>query len=149
VGCFAAWLIRNSDLNQVFNIVGMVDDAPRKQGARIDSLRVLGNTADIPALVQHDDIGLLIFAIASIDPGEKEQILDLCHRTSVPVVLMPDVLATLNAFFIPHTNSNPASPDSCHWQQWLGRLDKLIQGQDWDQMQAEVTDMRRKLADTK
>ncbi|MFZ0548011.1 MAG: sugar transferase [Candidatus Promineifilaceae bacterium] len=150
VGSFAAWLLRNSDFAQAFNIVGMVDDAPQKQGVRINGLRVLGNAADIPDIVHKRDVGLLLYAIANIDEDEQGQILDLCRSTPAHLVLVPDILQTIRTFFEPSMTSNSPLPlstfDTGQWLGRLARLDDLVDGQDWEQARAEIRQMRQALS---
>jgi lipopolysaccharide/colanic/teichoic acid biosynthesis glycosyltransferase len=145
VGCFAAWLIRNSDLTQAFSIIGMVDDAPQKQGVRVNGLHVLGNAADIPEIVHQHDVGLVLYAIANIDPEEQQQILDLCHQTSAHLVLVTDILQTIRTYFQPTKAAPPVSTTKPNGQ-WLGqltRLDELVRCQDWEQARAEIQQMRQ------
>ena len=150
VGCFAAWLLQNSDLAQAFSIIGMVDDAPHKQGVRINGLRVLGNAADIPEIVQKRDIGLVLYAITNIDQDEQRQILDLCHTTSAHLVLVPDILHTIRTYFqpLPSPKRALAVPtfDSGQWLSRLTRLDELVDCREWEQAHAEIQQMRRALS---
>ena len=97
VGRFASWLLRNETLSQAFHIVGMVDDDPRKIGTTIDGCAVIDSTDSIPYLVQKHDIGLIMYAIADIDPAEQERILTLCQSTSARTIPIPDILETLRA----------------------------------------------------
>jgi lipopolysaccharide/colanic/teichoic acid biosynthesis glycosyltransferase len=91
-GQLAAWLLLKSKFSTPYTIVGMVDDDHRKQGQTIDSFHVLGQSRDIPQLVQSHDIGLIMFAITKLLPEERKRILDLCRQTSAHVVIIPDLL---------------------------------------------------------
>jgi FlaA1/EpsC-like NDP-sugar epimerase len=157
VGHLAAYLLRKAELGQAFTIIGMVDDAPRKQGARIGGLRVLGNTADIPRLARRHDVGLIIYAIENIQPAEKERILRLCRAAGVQTAILPDVLAALRAQLDltgldaaevrhPEGPELPAA-DSPRLESWLVELDGLMQAQAWDaaheQIQAMVASRRQ------
>lgn len=95
----AAWFFNRGQLGQAFNVVGLVDDDPRKHGQWIESFRVLGTTADIPALVKQHDIGIVLFTISNISPDERRRILQLCHASQILVVLLPDILADLTSKF--------------------------------------------------
>ena len=160
VGTFAAWLLRRGDLAQAFSIVGMVDDAPHKQGLEMDGVRVLDHTDQIPLLVQENDIGLVLFAIEDIDREDRQHIIDLCRQTAARVVLMPDILRTLRERLLPSaeavanaqtdreesaTGQRLADPDVVAFRKWLTRLDRLIQDGSWDLAQAEVKQMHRDL----
>lgn len=96
---FANWLLRNGPLSQAFNVVGMVDDDPKKIGSRIDGLNVIARTDEIPAIIEKYDIGLVLFAITEIDPKESERILKMCNTPSTRVIMVPDIMDSLRAHF--------------------------------------------------
>ena len=50
--------------------------------------RVLGQTADLPALVHRHDASLVLFAIANVPDIERRRILDRCRETGARVVLI-------------------------------------------------------------
>lgn len=99
VARFAVWLLTNESLNQAFSIVGMVDDNPRKVGSKIDGYTVISTTNNIPAMVEKHDVGLILFAIADIQPDEQERILVLCQGTSARIIPIPDIIDQLRAQF--------------------------------------------------
>jgi diguanylate cyclase (GGDEF)-like protein len=103
---FASWLLRNGGLPEAFNLVGYVDDDPRKVGMQIDGANVIGTTHDLQALCQEYDIGLILFAIANIAPVEADRILQACGECSARVVMVPDLLDALRAHF-PSKESEP------------------------------------------
>ncbi|WP_083461746.1 sugar transferase [Thermanaerothrix daxensis] len=96
---FGLWLLRNGDLSKAFTLVGFVDDNPRKIGAMVEGLPVVGRTDQIPALVQKHDVGLILFAISDIRPDHSERILTLCRQPGVRLIMMPEVMDTLRAHF--------------------------------------------------
>jgi lipopolysaccharide/colanic/teichoic acid biosynthesis glycosyltransferase len=91
-GQLAAWLLLKSKFSTPYTILGMIDDDPRKQGQTIDSFRVLGQSRDIPHLVQTHDIGLILFAITKLSPEVRDRILDICRQTPAHLVIIPDLL---------------------------------------------------------
>ncbi|MFN2216340.1 MAG: sugar transferase, partial [Anaerolineales bacterium] len=91
-GQLAAWLLIRSKFETPYNILGMVDDDPRIQGQTIDSYKVLGQTKDIPSLVEKMDIGLILFAITNLPKSERNRILSICRSTSAHLVIIPDLL---------------------------------------------------------
>jgi FlaA1/EpsC-like NDP-sugar epimerase len=94
---FATWLLRRADFKGLYNMIGIVDDAPAKQGLRFDGVKVLGTTADIPELVRKYDIGVIFYSISKISAADDERILSTCKRTGRHLVLLPDVLRTIHS----------------------------------------------------
>ncbi len=73
--------ICNKNPQRLGKPVILVDDAPGKQGLRIQNVPVRGKTQDIPKLVERYGIREIIIAIPSLGNGEKmQQILDLCNE---------------------------------------------------------------------
>jgi len=91
-GQLAAWLLIRSRFNKPYTIIGLVDDDPRIQGQMIDRYRVLGQSIDIPRLVETLDIGLILFAITNLSLKERDRILSICRSTSAHLVIIPDLL---------------------------------------------------------
>lgn len=94
-GLLATWLLRRSKLSFAFTVIGMVDDDPTKKGMTIDGHHVFGFTSRIPKIVQQKDVGVILFAIESIEAEEQARILDLCRQTRARLVIIPDLLALL------------------------------------------------------
>jgi lipopolysaccharide/colanic/teichoic acid biosynthesis glycosyltransferase len=98
-GEFATWLLHRPDFQRQFNVVGYVDDATSRQGMRYDGYPVLGTTADIPTVVKKEDIGLIFYAIGKISDQDRQRIMDRCHQSSARLVILSDVLQSLEAHF--------------------------------------------------
>ncbi len=96
-GQFMAWMLSNHRTPGGLQVTGFVDDDLYKQGTRIRGVKVVGETDDLPQLVEALDIGILVFAIHNIAPNERQRLLKICARTSAQVVFVPDILGTLNA----------------------------------------------------
>jgi FlaA1/EpsC-like NDP-sugar epimerase/lipopolysaccharide/colanic/teichoic acid biosynthesis glycosyltransferase len=58
--------------------VGFVDDDPRKQGARVENLEVLGRTFDLPRLLSERQIGEVIIAAPSAPGRLLHQVARVC-----------------------------------------------------------------------
>lgn len=73
--------ICNKNPKQMGRPVLLVDDAPGKQGLRIQNVPVRGKTDDIPKLAQRYGINDIIVAIPSLGNGARMQkILELCNQ---------------------------------------------------------------------
>jgi len=95
-GSFASWLLRRSDFQRLYSVVGIVDDDPVKQGMRYEGLKVLGTTADIPELVKRHDIGVIFYAISKISSKDSERILSVCKKTKLNIVIISNLLKVLH-----------------------------------------------------
>ena len=167
VSNLASYLLRKAELGQAYSIVGLVDDAPRKQGARISGVRVLGRTEEIPQLVRAHDVGLIIYAIENIRRPQRDRILHLCRSTGVQTVILPDVLQSFRSQLsvdhvmaddptgevpsfleeqsIPAGNTAPSPADAAGLDNWLVEIDRLMQAEAWDAAHAQVQAMQRQV----
>jgi len=94
-GEFATWLLRRPDFQRLFSIVGYIDDDPKKQDMRIDGLRVMGTTHDIPDLVSQHDIGVIFYAIGKSTNADEERIVSICKNTRAHFISVVDVLGNV------------------------------------------------------
>lgn len=86
-------ILENDRLN--YKIVGLIDDDETKKKKRLYGTRVIGGRNDIIRLCDELDIDEIIFAIYSIDPKEKSEILEICAKTGKKVKILPGVEASL------------------------------------------------------
>ena len=104
-GELVTWLLRRPDFNHLFSVHAYVDDDPSKQGMRYDGVPVLGTPADIPALVEREDIGLVVYAINKVSKADRERILAACRQAEVRLVVLSDVLRSIETHFIPRNGN--------------------------------------------
>jgi len=95
-GQFASFMFSNGKYHNILDIVGLIDDDLYKLDTRIRGLQVVGQCRDIPELVTHYDIGIILFAIHNITSTARRKILDICASTSARTVIFPDFPAILN-----------------------------------------------------
>jgi len=95
LGEMAIWLLQRSVFANLFGVVGIVDDDPRKQGRRLLGYQVVGPTQDIPSLLERYKIGLVIFAISNCKDEERERILAYSQGVGVRTVVIPDLVKVL------------------------------------------------------
>ena len=89
------WLLKRSSYASIFGVIGLVDDDPRKQSLEVSGVRVLGKTSDIPALVKKYQIGVIFFAISNCSQPKQSELIALCEQTGAKVVIIPDMVKTL------------------------------------------------------
>ena len=108
-GAFAV-NICNKNPKRLGKPVLLVDDAPGKQGLRIQNVPVRGTTEDIPHLATAYGIREIIVAIPSLGTGAKMQhILELCNQTRCHVRILsepadPDAVGSEGTPFIRELN---------------------------------------------
>ncbi len=74
-----------------FQLVGFVDDDPRKRAQRINGLRVLGRTSEIEALVEKHRIHKVVLCMPSAPQSLVRQIALRCRQIPVKVFTIPPV----------------------------------------------------------
>jgi FlaA1/EpsC-like NDP-sugar epimerase len=71
------------------DVRGFVDDSPEKKGAIIHGLRVLGTTADLPALVESMGIEQVVITIAKASRKDMDRIVKTCESIPVKARIIP------------------------------------------------------------
>lgn len=87
-------LSQRSDLG--VDIVGFVDDDPRKVRKRIGHLTVFGTTAELPRLVENLFVDQVIIAMPSAPPAEIRRIVDMCRAAEVETRILPGLFELIN-----------------------------------------------------
>ena len=75
--------------------VAFVDDDMAKSGLHIENLPVLGNSADIPHLVDRHHIRRIVVAVPSAPLGRLQEIMALCEQTGLPTDNVPGMYEIL------------------------------------------------------
>lgn len=78
--------------NGAYEIVGFVDDDPKKLFLRLHSANVLGDRRAIPALVAERGVTLIVIAIHKIAGPSLTELLSLCLDTPAQVKMLPNFL---------------------------------------------------------
>src|SRR4051794_17849061 len=89
----AAEMQRNPELRQV--PMGFVDDDPRKQGARISGLKVLGTTDELSRILDDAEPDEVVIAIPSAPGTLRQKVVTACRKRSIPVRTLPTVFELL------------------------------------------------------
>ncbi len=69
--------------------VGFVDDDPTKRGIRVQGIKVLGSTDDLPKLITEQDVANILIAIPSATGKQIQRIIDKCRECSVDFKILP------------------------------------------------------------
>jgi FlaA1/EpsC-like NDP-sugar epimerase len=87
-------LLGNHGLN--YAPIGFVDDDRKKRNMTIHGYRVLGNTRDIPGLVERHDVEEVFLAIPTASGAAKRRIMLTCKSAGVKAKTLPGVGELLN-----------------------------------------------------
>jgi len=94
-------LIREIERNLTMNyeVVGFVDDEPRKQGRRIHGIEVLGAIDALPVLCAAREVQELIIAIPSASGEQMRRIIAACRAAKVECKTVPRLAELLENSF--------------------------------------------------
>jgi FlaA1/EpsC-like NDP-sugar epimerase len=84
---------RNRQLH--YTPIGFVDDDPRKRGARIKDVRVLGTTDDLAHILRDNKPDEVLIAIPSASGDVRRKIVETCTAERVPVKTLPGLHALI------------------------------------------------------
>jgi FlaA1/EpsC-like NDP-sugar epimerase len=80
----------------VYDLVGFVDDDPRKRGQRIHGLPVLGGRQDLAHIIERRRIDLIIIAINNVRGEDLRQILTTAQQTPAQIRIIPSVFEVVS-----------------------------------------------------
>ena len=134
-GEVATWLFNRGRLGQIFRVVGILDDDPRKQGMRINNVEVIGTTRSLTETANKLDVGVIVFAIFSIRLGERKRLLDECRKTGARLALMPNLMEQMTN----DTLKNNLSPEKV--RSWIEEVQQEVQTGSMENVQSKLADM--------
>ncbi len=80
-------LLRSRD--ELYEPVGFVDDALKKQGREIHGVRVLGSCDEITDFAERLEVDFIVLAIPSANSAQMRRLVGLCEKAGVPVRTLP------------------------------------------------------------
>jgi FlaA1/EpsC-like NDP-sugar epimerase len=86
-------MLRNPELGEA--PIGFIDDDPRKSGARMVGLKVLGRTKELPQILEEAEPDEVIIAIPSAPGSLRESVVSACRERNIPVRTLPTVFELL------------------------------------------------------
>ncbi len=81
--------------NERYNIVAFIDDNKNKVGKKIENIRIR-HSAELPSLLEKNDIDQLIISVQNINPARKKEIAEICIAHNVKVQNVPPVKKWIN-----------------------------------------------------
>ncbi len=89
-------LIRELKRTELYDLVGLVDDNPAKNGLDVHGIQVLGSMDDLDALVVAYNVHLIFIAIPSAGSVEMRNIVEKCERCRIPFRTLPSIKALIS-----------------------------------------------------
>ena len=87
-------LKQNPELN--YNLVGFVDDDPRKSKIKINGIKVLGCIDDLSQVIFTYDVARVIIAIPSAEGKQVERVINACRVGNVEFKILPPIADRIN-----------------------------------------------------
>jgi FlaA1/EpsC-like NDP-sugar epimerase len=97
-GAAAEKVIREirDNLRVPYEIVGLVDDDPKKHGLKIHGYTIVGNISDLKEATSRTGSEELLIAIASATGDEMKRIVEACQSTELPFKVLPSMSEIIN-----------------------------------------------------
>ena len=97
-GDAGAMLVRELEQNSAAttNIVGFVDDDPKKKNGRLAGFPILGTVDELPPIVRAKAVDKIVIAIPSADGDTIRHIDNACRSTGAQVCIMPGIYSMVN-----------------------------------------------------
>lgn len=90
-------LLTRNEFKYLFTIAGVVDDnIPTKYGMQLEGCTVLGRIADIPQLVEKENISVIVLTHSNIPSKIKEYIANKKRNAVIRVIFLENVLNIIN-----------------------------------------------------
>jgi FlaA1/EpsC-like NDP-sugar epimerase/lipopolysaccharide/colanic/teichoic acid biosynthesis glycosyltransferase len=80
----------------IYDLVGFVDDDPRKRGQRIHGLPVLGARQELAHIIARRHVDLIIIAINNVRGEDLRQILAVAQQTPAQIRIIPNVFEVVS-----------------------------------------------------
>lgn len=86
-------VIKNIKANLItsYDIIGIIDDNPKKKRCKINGVKILGDRNDIVKICKERKIDIIFFAISNISNKDRKDIIAICQETGVKVRILPGI----------------------------------------------------------
>ena len=131
-------LVRDMRRVGAYHPVGVLDDAMRLRGTKVQGIPVLGKVADVADIARETAARLLVIAMPSADATELQRVVEACERSGVPFRMVPRLRDVLEGRSLPGElkkvaiedllGRKPVLPDWKAIREWLGGRSVLVTG---------------------
>ncbi len=84
------------DSQHAYRPVAFVDDLPRRQGAEIHGVPVVGQCSGIPDVVREYAVDVIVLAIPSASGKQMRQLVEWCERSGAPFRTVPKLRSLMS-----------------------------------------------------
>lgn len=95
-GSTAMSLVKDLASSPDWHVVGMLDDNPKKLGARLQGISVLGKINDLPNWVQKLDVAHAIIAMSSAPRLAHRHALEMCSAIGIKAMTVPSYVDVIS-----------------------------------------------------
>jgi len=88
-------ILKNPSLN--YNLIGFLDDSPKKLNKEYNHIRVLSKIQDLPRLVKELDISEALISIPSAEGEKIKRIVDICEKSKINFKILPTTYEILKS----------------------------------------------------
>lgn len=88
-GSTAISLVKDLDLCPDWRVVGLLGDSPKRLGARLHGVRVLGTISELPTWVEKLSVEHVIIAMPSASQNERRRALEMCADIGIKALTIP------------------------------------------------------------
>lgn len=100
-GQAAESLIKDLRRSGDYEPVGLLDDSPHLQGAKLHGAAILGTLDDVASVARETDAKLLVIAIPTLDAAGMQRVVALCESTGLPFRTVPRLTDMLEGQSLP------------------------------------------------
>ena len=84
-------LVREMRRDGSYLPVGFVDDDPSLISSEVQGIRVLGNVDDLPAIIRHRPVDIIVIAIPAASSKQMRRIVSACELTGIAMRTLPAI----------------------------------------------------------
>ena len=82
-------VVRELQRQPGFSPIGLIDDDPKKRNMRLEGVRVLGTTDELPRILHDNKPDEVLIAIPSAPGALRAQVVEMAQRERIPVGTLP------------------------------------------------------------
>jgi FlaA1/EpsC-like NDP-sugar epimerase len=91
-----AWRMKHRFTDKRYQVVGFIDDDPKKQNMYVEGCRVLGTRDDILRVAEKHSVDLIVLAVHRISGASFRELLTITEKTKARIKVVPDLMALMN-----------------------------------------------------